>query len=38
MPKAKYEQIYKILKNKIEAGEYKPQEFLPSENTFIIEF
>lgn len=38
MPKAKYEQIYKILKYKIESGEYKPQEFLPSENTLIIDF
>lgn len=38
MPKAKYEQIYKILKNKIENGEYPPQKFLPSENTLIIEF
>ena len=38
MPKAKYEQIYKILKNKIESSEYKPQEFLPSENTLITQF
>ena len=33
MPKAKFESIYKDLKQKIEADEYHYQDFLPSENT-----
>lgn len=35
MPKMKYEQIYKDLKQKIEGEEYPYQEFLPSENTLV---
>lgn len=35
MPKAKYDFIYKDLKQKIESGEYEFQELLPSENTLI---
>lgn len=35
MPKAKYTEIYKDLKNKIENGEYEFQELLPSENNLI---
>ena len=35
MPKAKFESIYKDLKQKIEAGEYPYQELLPSENTMV---
>lgn len=38
MPKAKYEQLYQLLKEKIESGEYPPQEMLPSEHTLIAEF
>lgn len=38
MPKAKYAKIYKDLKNKIETGEYGFQEFLPSENTLILDY
>ncbi|MGO5028512.1 GntR family transcriptional regulator [Candidatus Agathobaculum pullicola] len=37
MPKAKYEQLYYILKEKIESGTYPPQEMLPSEHTLIAE-
>lgn len=37
MPKAKYEQLYQFLKEKIESGEYPPQELLPSEHTLIAE-
>ncbi|WP_373163009.1 GntR family transcriptional regulator [Agathobaculum sp. Marseille-P7918] len=37
MPKAKYEQLYQILKEKIESGTYPPQEMLPSEHTLIAE-
>ena len=37
MPKAKYEQLYHILKEKIESGQYPPQELLPSEHTLIAE-
>ncbi len=33
MPKAKFESIYKDLKQKIESGEYPYQDLLPSENT-----
>ena len=36
MPKAKYEQLYQFLKEKIESGAY-PQELLPSEHTLIAE-
>ena len=35
MPKAKFETIYKDLKQKIEAQEYPYQELLPSENTMV---
>lgn len=35
MPKAKFEHIYKDLKEKIESGEYPYQELLPSENTMV---
>lgn len=35
MPKAKFESIYKDLKQKIENGEYPYQELLPSENTMV---
>ena len=35
MPKAKFEYIYKDLKEKIETGEYPYQELLPSENTMV---
>lgn len=38
MPKAKYADIYKDLKNKIENGEYEFQELLPSENTLILDY
>ena len=37
MPKAKYEQLFQILKEKIESGQYAPQELLPSEHTLIAE-
>ncbi|GAB2043955.1 GntR family transcriptional regulator [Agathobaculum sp. TL06] len=37
MPKAKYEQLYQFLKEKIESGQYPPQELLPSEHTLIAE-
>lgn len=35
MPKTKYTEIYRDLKNKIETGEYEFQELLPSENQLI---
>lgn len=35
MPKAKFETIYKDLKQKIESQEYPYQELLPSENTMV---
>ena len=38
MPRAKYAEIYKDLKYKIENGEYEFQELLPSENTLILEY
>lgn len=38
MPKAKYAEIYKDLKYKIENGEYEFQELLPSENTLILTY
>ena len=37
MPKARYEQIYRYLRDKIESGEYPPQALLPSEHTLIAE-
>ena len=38
MPKAKYTDIYKNLKRKIEDGNYAFQELLPSENTLVQEY
>jgi len=38
MPKAKYAEIYKDLKRKIETGEYEFQELLPSENNLILTY
>lgn len=38
MPKAKYDFIYRDLKNKIESGEYEFQELLPSENQLILAY
>ena len=38
MPKAKYAEIYKDLKRKIETEEYDFQEMLPSENILIQEY
>lgn len=38
MPKARYAEIYKDLKRKIETGEYEFQELLPSENTLVQEY
>lgn len=38
MPKAKYAEIYKDLKYKIETGEYEFQELLPSENHLILTY
>ena len=38
MPKAKYAEIYKDLKMKIETGEYEFQELLPSENNLILTY
>lgn len=35
MPKSKYEEIYKDLKNKIETTQYAPLELLPSESTLV---
>ncbi|MCM1121646.1 MAG: UTRA domain-containing protein [Eubacterium sp.] len=38
MPKAKYAEIYRDLKRKIETGEYEFQELLPSENNLILAY
>ena len=38
MPKAKFAEIYKDLKYKIEMGEYDFQELLPSEHTLVQEY
>lgn len=38
MPKAKYAEIYKDLKRRIETEEYEFQEMLPSENSLIQEY
>lgn len=38
MPKAKYDQIYRDLKLKIETGEYEFQELLPSEHSLVITY
>ena len=38
MPKAKYNQIYRDLKEKIEAEVYAYQEMLPSEHILITEY
>lgn len=38
MPKSKFEQIYRDLKEKIEQGAYPYQELLPSENTLIGQY
>lgn len=38
MPKAKYAEIYKDLKRKIETEEYEFQEMLPSENILVQEY
>lgn len=38
MPKAKYDYIYKDLKEKIESGEYEFQTFLPSEHVLITHY
>lgn len=38
MPRAKYAEIYKDLKYKIETGEYEFQELLPSENNLILTY
>ena len=38
MPKAKYTEIYKDLKQKIESEEYLFQEMLPSENTLVQQY
>lgn len=38
MPKAKYEQIYQSLKERIETGAYPAQALLPSEHTLVQEF
>lgn len=38
MPKAKYDTIYKDLKEKIETEVYAYQEMLPSEHTLILEY
>lgn len=38
MPKAKYAEIYKDLKAKIETGEYEFQEMLPSENHLVLTY
>lgn len=35
MPKSKFEEIYRDLKNKVEQGEYLYSELLPSENTLV---
>lgn len=38
MPRAKYAEIYRDLKRKIETGEYEFQELLPSENNLILTY
>lgn len=38
MPKAKYAEIYRDLKTKIENGDYEFQELLPSENNLILTY
>ena len=38
MPKAKYEGIYRSIKNRIAAQDYPYQSLLPSENTLIAEY
>lgn len=38
MPKAKYDHIYRDLKEKIETEVYTYQEMLPSENTLVLEY
>ena len=38
MPKAKYDHIYKDLKEKIETEFYGYQQMLPSENEFVKEY
>lgn len=38
MPKAKYQQIYQELKQRIQSGIYTPHSLLPSEHTLITEF
>lgn len=35
MPKSKFEEIYRDLKSKVEAGDYLYSELLPSENTLV---
>lgn len=36
MPKSKFEEIYRDIKDKIEEGEYLYGELLPSENTLVV--
>ncbi len=38
MPKAKYAEIYRDLKSKIENGEYEFQKLLPSENSLVLAY
>ena len=38
MPKAKYDSIYRDLKEKIETESYSYQDLLPSEHTLIQEY
>ena len=38
MPKAKYDEIYKALKRRVEQGGYPYGSLLPSENAFVVEF
>lgn len=38
MPRQKFGQIYSVLKQRIESGEYQVGQLLPSENTLIAEF
>ena len=38
MPKAKYDHIYRDLKEKIETEFYAYQQMLPSENAFVKEY
>ena len=35
MPRAKYQSIYRDMKQRIEAGERQAQDLLPSENTLV---